>query len=142
MSPEQFAVEFTDSAHKKGAKFPLIKVKVNDRICSFLLDTGANVNIINEKVFDEINQDGTFKLDKSEGIITGKGMMESPGTTTLSFKYRTKKFEQEFDVIDMSEAFNGIKEDTGINIDGILGDGFFQEYQWVIDFEKLVTWVR
>jgi len=138
----QFCEDFKKYTTKNGTKFPIINMKIGDKKCVFLLDTGADTNILDKSMFDIINDKNQYKLLPSDGIIFGNGLSLTPGVTHLNFSYKTIKFEQDFEVVDMHEAFDSIKKDTTIKLNGILGDKFFQEYQWIIDFEKLVIWVK
>lgn len=137
----QFAVNFKKSI-KNDDKFPIIHLNFNGHKGTFLLDTGADTNIIDKKFFDIINKEKDHEIEKSSGLIFGGGFAESPGMTTINFKYGANKFQQSFDIFDMSSAFDSIHSDTGIKLDGLLGSKFFLEYQWILDFEKMVIWVK
>ena len=54
--------------------------------------------------------------------------------------YNYITYNEKFQVVDMSYAFNSIKQSTGVNIHGILGNSFFEKYGYVIDFKELVAY--
>lgn len=139
----QDTISFKDNYLKKNSELPIIKLNVEGRMCNLLLDSGANINILNESVFNKINKDQTIKVVKAEEHITvGSGSMEQVGVANLNFSYQKLKFTQEFDILNMSEAVGLLSKRTGLVIDGILGSKFFKENQWSLDFDKLIVWVK
>ncbi len=42
----------------------------------------------------------------------------------------------------MSNAFNTLKQDTGVTIHGILGNTFFEKYGYVIDYKDFIAYAK
>lgn len=139
----QDTISFKDTYLKGNSELPIIRINVEGTMCNLLLDTGANINILNESVFDKINKNQTIKVVKAEEHITvGSGSMEQTGVAKLNFAHQKLKFVQEFDILNMSAAVDQIAHRTGITVDGILGSKFFKDNQWSLDFDTMVVWVK
>lgn len=63
-------------------------------------------------------------------------------TCTMEVKYKDNPFEDTFTILNMDSAFRQVKEDSGVQLHGILGSLFFQKYKYVIDFKSLVAYIR
>lgn len=139
----QDTISFKDTYLKGNTELPILQLRVEGRICNLLLDTGANINILNESVFNEVNVNNKIELIKpKESIVVGSGPVDYLGTGVLNFSHQKIKFSDNFDIMNMDNAFNQIHKDTGVLIDGILGNNFFKTNQWSLDFDKLVVWVK
>ena len=55
---------------------------------------------------------------------------------------KDNSFEDTFTILNMDSAFRQVKEDSGVQLHGILGSLFFQKYKYVIDFKSLVAYIR
>ena len=60
----------------------------------------------------------------------------------LTVSYRNQKFHEEFSAADLNKAFNAVKQETGVQIHGILGSRFFEKYQYVLDFKELAAYIK
>lgn len=129
-----------DSFNKTG--MPLIKVKIKNESFNLLLDSGANCNILNLDAFKLID-DNTFNKINVSNFIGAGGEVNNEGfKVNIEFKQKQRKFNEHFEIRDMSQAFNPIKLKDKIQIDGILGAPFFNSYKWTLDFENLVIWIK
>jgi len=118
----------------KKAKFPLIPITVQDKHLCFLLDTGSNINIIDTKVY-EYFKDITEEIGELShfGI---EGNTEQNKTVKFPFSFEGCNFTPIFSVVNLDKAFSKIHEESGIPIHGLLGNKFFIEHGWVLDFDK------
>ena len=85
----------------------------DETILKFVLDTGSSVCVLDESSISKL-KDFKFKCDN-------------------------KDFENEFVISDLTNIREGIKEDSGVSIDGIVGSDFFSKYQYIIDFNKYIA---
>ena len=139
----QDTISFKETFNKKHSQLPIIKIKIENKMCNMLIDTGANINVLHEGVFNEINKDNTIELIKpKECVVVGSGNMNAAGVAHLNFSHKREKFTEEFDIINLTDCIAGIGKNSDTQIDGILGNGFFVNNRWSIDFENMVVWVK
>ena len=121
-------------------ELPIITFYNNGKKLNFLLDTGANNSIINKPVIKDLDyKECTENLDTFG--IDGEVKSSMP-TCTMEVKYKDNSFEDTFTILNMDSAFRQVKEDSGVQLHGILGSLFFQKYKYVIDFKSLVAYIR
>lgn len=121
-------------------ELPIITFYNNGKKLNFLLDTGANNSIINKSVIKDLDyKECTENLDTFG--IDGEVKSSMP-TCTMEVKYKDNSFEDTFTILNMDSAFRQVKEDSGVQLHGILGSLFFQKYKYVIDFKSLVAYIR
>lgn len=121
-------------------ELPIITFYNNGKKLNFLLDTGANNSIINKSVIKDLDyKECTENLDTFG--IDGEVKLSMP-TCTMEVKYKDNSFEDTFTILSMDSAFRQVKEDSGVQLHGILGSLFFQKYKYVIDFKSLVAYIK
>ena len=67
--------------------------------------------------------------------------IESP-VVEMELSYRDNVYKEEFQVVDMSAAFGAIKQESGVVLNGILGNSFFTKYRYVLDFKDLIAYSK
>jgi flagellar basal body rod protein FlgB len=106
---------------------------------NFLLDTGANMCIINSRIIDSLNYK---KLDEKGSVFGMEGNSVDIDYISMDFTYNNKSYSSSFQVVDMQEAFDRIKQASGVIVHGILGSKFFEEYKYVLDFKELIAYTK
>lgn len=119
---------------------PVITFKQKNNKFNFLLDTGANKSIINSEIVSSFQHKNSSIADASCFGMEGNKIQTSYINADVSYKGNT--FNEDFQVIDMSAAFNNVKSEYGVTIHGILGSGFMNKYQYVLDFETLIAYSK
>lgn len=105
-------------------ELPIITFYNNGKKLNFLLDTGANNSIINKSVIKDLDyKECTENLDTFG--IDGEVKSSMP-TCTMEVKYKDNSFEDTFTILNMDSAFRQVKEDSGVQLHGILGSLFFR----------------
>lgn len=126
---------------KKGL-MPILTVKINKQPFNLLLDSGANINLLNKSVYDTLGLDPSLHKP-SKGVIAAEGNMKNQEfIAPITFKHINKSFTEDFEIMNMDNAFGAINTKDGIVIHGILGSKFFNKHRWMIDFEELVVWTK
>lgn len=118
---------------------PVVTFLIGDKKCNFLLDTGANMSCINKDILNTIKYEDTGERSTAYGI---DGIEREVKFVEINLVYGDRSYSDTFQATEMSEAFNKLKNDTGVSVVGILGNSFFQAYQYVIDFEKLIVYPK
>lgn len=120
-------------------ELPVITFYNNDQKINFLLDTGSNDSHITRSALNFLE----YTMLDDHKPITSMGvsnLMAACCNITISNKNHT--FNGTFVISDLDAAFNIIKKESGVQIHGILGSKFFQEYKYVLDFDELIAYLK
>lgn len=125
---------------------PIITVVIKGKKLNLLLDTGSDISHLNSNVLDYLKfnpNDKVITLSNNTIDVMGmEGNKINSKICNLHFKYKNKKFNDEFSLVDLTSAFNTIKQESGIQIHGILGNKFLEKYKYVLDFKDLIAYTR
>lgn len=121
------------------AELPVVTFYQGDKKLNLLLDTGANISIIDKEVASIINTKETPRVSKITGI---GGSVNDVAIVDIVLQYKNNTFEDGFQVTDMSSTFSAIKNTTGVTIHGIIGNKFMQKYKYILDFDKMIAYSK
>ena len=119
------------------ANLPVITLRQGDKKVNLLLDTGSTESIIIPSILDNLEHED---IGKTGTIFGMEGNSIDTRYVKMDLMYNYITYSENFQVVDMSNAFNSIKQSTGVTIHGILGNSFFEKYGYVIDFQELVAY--
>ena len=108
---------------------PVITFYNNGRKINFLLDTGANLSVIDSNILNQ------FKYEECNitGVVYGiEGNTQNIEYVTMDILYKDMNFNEQFQVMDMSVAFSNVKSESGVIFHGILGNNFFKKYKYIM----------
>lgn len=118
---------------------PVITFYNNGNKYNFLLDTGATMSVIDSNVISNMQ----YEELANRGTLFGmEGKKIEVPYIRASLEYKDRKYEEDFQVTDMSEAFKLVKAESGVQLSGILGSLFFKKYQYILDFESLIAYSK
>lgn len=118
---------------------PIVTFKQGKNKFNLLIDTGSTKSVILPSLLEVIK----YADLKEKGTIFGmEGNVINTSYVNVNFKLHKNEYAETFQVVDMSSAFNAIKQDTGVNIHGILGNSFFENYGYVIDFKDYIAYSK
>ena len=120
-------------------ELPVVTFYNGDTKLNFLLDTGSNVSYINSSIIPLLVHE---KTDKEMNTIGIEGNKVSNQFCKMSVTYKNQVFEEEFSIADLDEAFGVVKQESGVQIHGILGSKFFERYKYVLDFKELIAYIK
>ena len=106
---------------------------------NFLLDTGSNLCVINSNSLKPLTY---TKLNETGHIHGMEGSIIDVEYISMNFTHNEKLYTSKFQVVDMQEAFDNVKKESGVTIHGILGSKFFEEYKYVLDFKELIAYTK
>lgn len=120
-------------------ELPVVTFYNGDTKLNFLLDTGSNVSYINSSIIPLLVHE---KTDKEMNTIGIEGNKVSNQFCKMSVTYKNQVFEEEFSIADLDGAFGVVKQESGVQIHGILGSKFFERYKYVLDFKELIAYIK
>ena len=121
------------------ADMPVVTFYHGDKKFNFLLDTGSNYSHISKEAVKDI--DGEIAETKVK--VSGIGEGTTSGICKTTLEYKNAKYNIELHVTDhLTSAFAAIKEETGVQVHGLIGNQFFQQHKYVLDFEELVAYAK
>jgi predicted aspartyl protease len=121
-----------DAANLPIVTFTANSKKSKDLSINFLIDTGANNSVINSGILKNYNYQ---KSNKTGSIFGMEGNKQEISYANMEFSLNGKKYSEEFQVVDMNNAFDNVEKENGITIHGILGNTFLTRYGYVINFK-------
>lgn len=132
-------VEMSFKESMNLTELPIVTFYNGSTKLNFLLDTGANLCVINSRIIDSLNYK---KLDEKGSVFGMEGNSVDIDYISMDFTYNNKSYSSSFQVVDMQEAFDRIKQESGVTVHGILGSKFFEEYKYVLDFKELIAYTK
>lgn len=121
------------------AELPVVTFYQGDEKLNFLLDTGANISTIDQKVVNTITATFNEKISSTVGI---GGRTNPLMNVDIAFTYKGRDFSDTFQVADMTPVFGAIKESTGVTVHGLIGNSFMQKYKYILDFNEMVAYSK
>ena len=110
-------------------KLPIINVEINNTTHYFVIDTGANTNVLNQSITDTLSLNYN---SSNERILGLNGSQHSSSETELTLIINTHEYTDTFSIIDIDPVLSRIKYESGITITGLLGTPFLNKYHAVL----------
>lgn len=99
------------------------------------MDTGSTCSLIDSTVVeyfkDIVEPVGDYCISGIEGT------KHKVDIVTLPFNFEGQIYKPKFCVRPLLDAFSGIEEESGIQVQGLLGTDFLLENKWILNFNKL-----
>lgn len=122
-----------------NVEVPVISLVNNGRTLNFLVDSGANLSIIDSGILQKLK----YKSLDTEGTVYGlEGNKQAVHYVEMTTSLGDRKFEETFQVLDMAPAFYRVFETSGVRIHGVLGNSFFTKYKCKIDFNNYIFYIK
>lgn len=127
------------SAGFQSPHIPIATFKQNDKELNFIIDTGADDNVINEAVLQDIE----YEEVEHNGSLAAVGGVFEVKACAISFQYDKEQFKAKFLISNqLDQAFNDIRKAHAIPLHGMLGSKFLRDNNIVMDFKNLVAYNR
>lgn len=120
-------------------ELPIITFSNNNTKLNFLLDTGSNISHINSSILNKLN---FTTLNREISTVGFTGEIVDSAFCKMELEYKGKIYEDDFSITNLDDAFGVIKQESGVQIHGILGSKFFEKYKYVLDFGKLIAYMK
>ena len=118
---------------------PIVTFYQGDKKFNFLLDTGATLSVINQAALESITHTTINETGELYGV---DGVKREVSYASIDLAYKNKDYTEKFQVLDMQEAIDQVKAESGVNMVGIIGSEFFRKYKYVLDFDELVAYSK
>ena len=122
---------------------PVITLTNNGVALNFLIDTGSNISHICPSAAALIEHEH-LRTNKNTKIA-GLGAVNQ-GVTICTAKFKdtlSKEYKIQLSISsELEETGKYIKKNTGVEVHGLLGTDFLQNYKFVIDFKSLEVYAR
>lgn len=118
---------------------PIITFNQGDKKYNFILDTGANVSVINSRLLKDLEYS---KVEDTSTIYGHNGEIIPTYDVEIPLTYKENTYSTIFRVLDLDEAIENLKAEHGVKFDGFLGNLFMQQYGYTIDFDKLEVYSK
>ena len=120
-------------------EMPVITLYQGEKKFNFLLDTGSNNNILDKEALKEVEHSPTEYNSQVTGV---EGNVRKDPVHEVTFTYEDKEFPFYYVISDLSGVFSAIKKASGVTLHGMLGSKFFNAYKYVLDFHKLIAYIK
>lgn len=117
----------------------IITAYQNNKKLNFLLDSGATDSAINIRELKNLKYEEMKEVNVFFGI---DGEQSYSKMVNLQFTINDKSYDTIFQVVDMSQALDLIKQESGVTVHGILGNKFFKKYKYILDYNKLAVYKK
>lgn len=122
------------------AELPVITFYQGTEKFNFLLDTGSNHSHISKEASNRIKGVPMVGSTSIQGVGGAKIIEEAINTT---IKYKSKSYEVVLLVGEhLDDTFKEIKETTGVQVHGIIGNSFLSDNRYVLDFNEFVAYSK
>lgn len=140
----QAKLSFDKTFKKTGTPVVTLKDRTG-KAFNFLVDTGSNLSHLKLGVIESMADAEKVKLVDKEGnemphqtITTASGEVMPDEYYRVTLFSGDKMFAEVFEVFDIGGAFDG----WGVEIHGILGNTFLEEYKYVVDFKDKKMYIK
>lgn len=128
------AMQFNQSLFLKEKTIPVITFKLDNNKINLILDTGSELNILNEDYYKSHSEHFILIDSVNNSINTVNGVVLQKTyivETTLNDSINVR-----FNVMDITNMIDNIFYNQQIISDGLLGIDFFYDNNVVIDFKN------
>lgn len=131
-------LHFGDVINRSG--LPVVTFSNGGKKFMFLLDTGSNYSIVNSGSLDQVEHS---VIEGATGEVYGMdGNIVKISYAHIVLESENSTFEDDFQVVDMSNAFANLKESQGVEVIGIIGSNFMNRYNFILDFKDLIAYTK
>lgn len=124
-SPEK-EIRFTDVS-----KVPIIEVKLNNKVCYLMVDTGASLSILDITQAKKYNFKG---LESSHEVLGLNGKSNYYDLDNVNVELDTLQLVNTFKGGNLNHLVRVIEMNSGYKIAGIIGSDIFKTHEFKIDY--------
>lgn len=114
-------------------QLPIITFLNNDKEFNFLVDTGANMSIINSYYLQEFKY---ISLETTGTIFGMEGNVTNTNFVSVVLQKGKDSFLNCYQAVDISNSFGRIEDSYSVKIHGVIGNDFLVKYGCLIDYKN------
>lgn len=133
-------ISFREALDLSG--LPIITFMCGEKKLNFMLDTGSTHSHISSEVRASLTDDEVTETppDNVIDVIGFTGDRQTQNSILISLKYKDTEYPAEVYVSEgLTKAFEDLKASEGIQLHGVLGNDFFNMYDYIIDFKEFIV---
>lgn len=117
---------------------PLILTSGKKKNVCFLIDTGSTHNTLFSFVYEHFKDDFRI-LEEDQKTMGIESHFQDSTTVDGTFNFEGTEYTSTFEVVKANDTITQLQEETGVQLQGILGIPFLMENKRKIDFEKMIV---
>ena len=130
----ELAMQFSQSLFLKEKTIPVITFKLDNDKINLILDTGSELNILNEDYYKSHSKNFILIDSVNNPINTVNGIVLQK--TYIVETILNDSINIRFNVMDMTDMVDNIFYNQQMIVNGLLGIDFFYDNNVVIDFKN------
>lgn len=112
----------------------------NNNKFNFMLDTGAVECLVTKSALKQMQWSDLGQTIDANGF---NGKIELCPGAVANLSYKDKVFSTElFMSRSLDKTFQELKQNTGVQLHGIIGNAFLKRYGYVLDFDNLKVYTK
>lgn len=123
------------------AKMPIVPLIIFGKTYHFIIDTGADLNLIRTSFANNLPEGFLYEIEGSSVTGAGGDVSTSQGAD-LEVEFEGYDFNVNVEVMPIDNALDLVGSKAGIEIIGILGNPFLHDNKWMLDFSKKLIWTK
>lgn len=123
------------------AKMPIVPLTIFGKTYHFIIDTGADLNLIRTSFANDLPEGFLYEIEGSNVTGAGGDINTSQGAD-LEVEFEGYDFNVNVEVMPIDNALDLVGSKAGIEIIGILGNPFLHDNKWMLDFSKKLIWTK
>ncbi len=123
------------------AKMPIVPLTIFGKTYHFIIDTGADLNLIRTSFANDLPEGFLYEIEGSNVTGAGGDINTSQGAD-LEVEFEGHDFNVNVEVMPIDNALDLVGSKAGIEIIGILGNPFLHDNKWMLDFSKKLIWTK
>lgn len=123
-----------ENSQISGIYTPISKIKVNGVYKHFIIDSGANMSMIDESYYERNEKDFQFIKELDMTLSGVSGDKDVKAKYIVAELGDSIKIKHQFITSNLQGVIYNIRESIGIDIIGIIGADYLNKYDFCIDF--------
>lgn len=122
---------------------PVVKLNLNGKVQHWIVDTGANMSLVDDSFYNTHSEDFTYLNDVDMTLNGVSGSKNYKAYYLLGeLSVDSVKFNQHFLTSDLTGVKQSIKESMGVEIAGILGADYLNRYMFTVDYTNKAVYMH